>query len=81
MADITPGSWWRYNGPGEGRGVRHAVTSLIRERDYSGKVSEVHVATWGESYDNDADKPKDGWSWYGPVTLFQKHFVPTEKPT
>lgn len=61
---IEPGTFWKYTGPGEGRGVRHKVL-----------MSEPHeVITWSEEFNCQGGC---GQSFLGDQQEFLACFSPT----
>ena len=72
---VTPGSEWRYAGPGSGRGVRHTVCDVFVDEDGPLIADDVLlVATWSDPFA--AGHPEGGHSWLGDIGDFLKQFVP-----
>ena len=60
-AEIKTRTVWVYLGPGDGRNVKHTVTS----------VGNNEVTTWSEPSRN---QEEGGQSWLGNINDFRRHF-------
>lgn len=63
--NIKQGQWWTYNGPGDGKGVKHYVTM----------IKGGTVTTCSEP---SRDPECGGDMWDGPVDVFIQHFKPCQ---
>ena len=60
---IEKQTWWKYCGPGEGKGMKHMVVG----------VENGNVTTWSEASRN---PDEGGMAWDGPADVFIQHFRP-----